>query len=262
LAKGLETRIHQPALAAGHGNNFGFHNQKFDSDVSLWNTLTGQRLHTFKGHANQVACVAFSPDGKRLASGSADHTILLWDVVSLPQLQPAAQKATAKQLEDWWQDLGGEASIAHLSLAQLITHPQQAIEGIQGRLKPAPAVDTMRIAALIKDLDSPRYSDRQQATTALEAFGELAEPALRRGLGGKPSLECRRRLEVLLGKVESAVPSPAQLRVLRAAAVLEWIGTAQARQLLQALAKGAPETRQTQEARAALDRLTKRPKSD
>jgi WD40 repeat protein len=33
-------------------------------------------------HGSDVFCVAFSPDGKTLASGSADHTIKLWDVAS------------------------------------------------------------------------------------------------------------------------------------------------------------------------------------
>ena len=37
-------------------------------------------LRLFKGHTNVVLSLAFSPDGKRLLSGSGDHTARLWDV--------------------------------------------------------------------------------------------------------------------------------------------------------------------------------------
>ena len=37
---------------------------------------------TLKGHTTHVRSVAFSPDGKTLASGSYDKTIKLWNVAS------------------------------------------------------------------------------------------------------------------------------------------------------------------------------------
>jgi WD40 repeat protein/serine/threonine protein kinase len=48
----------------------------------LWNLCRGDNFHTFPGHSDVVSCVAFSPDGKTLASGSADSSVKLWDVAN------------------------------------------------------------------------------------------------------------------------------------------------------------------------------------
>ncbi|MCJ1280582.1 hypothetical protein MMC21_008411, partial [Puttea exsequens] len=48
---------------------------------------------TLQGHTGSVETIAFSPDGKRLASGSLDGTIKLWDAAS-GQLQQTLQGHT------------------------------------------------------------------------------------------------------------------------------------------------------------------------
>ena len=48
--------------------------------IRLWEVASGENLHTFYGHTTDVQCIAFSPDGRLMATGGHDGIILLWDV--------------------------------------------------------------------------------------------------------------------------------------------------------------------------------------
>ncbi len=50
--------------------------------VRLWDVATGREIGAIKGHGRGVSKVAFSRDGKLLASGGTDNTIKIWDVAT------------------------------------------------------------------------------------------------------------------------------------------------------------------------------------
>jgi WD40 repeat protein len=56
-------------------------------------------LQTLEGHSDWVRSVAFSPDGKTLASGSADNTVRLWDAVT------GAERQRLEVHLDWVQSI-------------------------------------------------------------------------------------------------------------------------------------------------------------
>jgi len=47
-------------------------------DITIWNTITEEKLQTFFGHPKQISSLAITLDGKTLVSGSLDETIKVW----------------------------------------------------------------------------------------------------------------------------------------------------------------------------------------
>ena len=54
--------------------------------MKVWDATSGAESLTLKGHTDPVRSVAFSPDGKRLASASWDGTVKVWDATSGAEL--------------------------------------------------------------------------------------------------------------------------------------------------------------------------------
>jgi WD40 repeat protein len=202
-----------------------------------------------------AGCLTFTPDGRRMATGHPDSTILLWDV-RVPA--DSERSLTAQELEALWANLAAaDAARAWEAVWRLAEAPNEALPFLRGRLQPyptAPADDTRRLLA---DLDDALFARRDAATKQLQELGLRAEPALRAALAAKPTPESKRRMETLLAELAKAPqPSSAEdLRQLRALIVLERIGSPDARRALQAVANGAASARLTRQARAALAAL-------
>jgi WD40 repeat protein len=225
--------------------------------VRLWELATGAERARFRGHqsgevgkgavAVGVSSLAFFPDGRRLLSGGGDTTALVWEVYRAP--------AERRPLEALWADLAKpEAASAYDALRGLLAVPGEATAFLKGRLAPAPAPDPQKVARLVAGLDSTSFEAREEATLELERLGEAALPALRRARTAGPSAEVRRRAAQLVERLDGPTPPGEVLRGLRAVEALEHIGSAEARRLLEEVAKGSPDARLTVEAKAALGR--------
>lgn len=167
---------------------------------------------------------------------------------------------SSAELPSLWADLaGGDAVKAYRAIGRLAAAPELTVPWLRERLRPVAAADPQHLARLLADLDSNRFAVREQAMAELEKLGELAEPALQKALEGQPALEFRRRVEQLIEKLRGPITHPDHLRVWRALEVLEHVGTPAAKQVLERMAQGAPESRLTQEAKESLQRLGKRP---
>jgi hypothetical protein len=191
-----------------------------------------------------------------LASGSADTTVLIWDM-SLPgRLPPSPVALERDELLKRWQALAeSDAAKAFAAICELAAAPLESVAWIKDQLKPAEPIDVKRIEELIRQLEANQYKVRQKATADLLEIGELAVPMIDKVLAGNPPLETRLRLQDLRKRMTGLVLSGARLQAFRAIEVLERIGTSEARAVLQTLAGGAAGALLTTQAQETLVRL-------
>jgi hypothetical protein len=229
-----------------------------DEVVRVWDALTGTEVQRFTGHRGSITAVAFSPDGAWLAGGGADTTALLWEIpLAVRRGEPRAEDLTAEEFEALWRQLTADDQTAYRAIGRL-ARGAGAVPFLELQLRRT-AFASATAERLIGELNSPAFPDREKAARELAALGDAAWGALRKALAGEPSAEVRRRVEGLLDRLE--LGAAAGLRSVRAIEVLEHAGTPDARQLLESLARGAPEASLRQEAKASLDRLAReRPK--
>ena len=92
--------------ALSENGNIAAIGDKNGTQIHLWNTTMGRRRMTLNGHAGffkedgdeweaEIRMLAFTQDGKTLASASEDETVMLWNT------QNGAKRATLKGHQDW-----------------------------------------------------------------------------------------------------------------------------------------------------------------
>jgi RNA polymerase sigma factor (sigma-70 family) len=221
--------------------------------VRILDTFTGGELHRFAGHLGSVNRLAWSPDGRRLLSGSHDATCLVWDVPGTVKIKAPIVPADAAPADGLVEALSApNAAEAYGTMAKLVAAPATAVPALGKRLRPVPTADPAKVDELIRDLDSPRFEVRDRAAGQLARLGDGAEGRMRRALAGKLSAEARDRIDRILAALK---PSVDRLWQGRALEVLQRIGSDDSCRLLGELAAGADGAWLTREANAAARRI-------
>jgi hypothetical protein len=199
----------------------------------LW---SGTETPVIRASQEPIYALAYSCDGKRLATSGRDTTALLWDVPELLKQMPPPKmrldKPAAMELEQLWQNLdNGPAENVVQAMDTFAQFPEETLALFPDKLKQIKGPDIARIKRSISELGDGKYAVREKASHALTESGEAARESLKEALKQELTAEARRRVEVLLSNLDKGHP-PTQLQAFRAIEVLERIGGNKARQVL------------------------------
>jgi hypothetical protein len=230
--------------------------------IEIWEVASGTKRGTLPGHVGQVADLAFSPDGRQLASSSEDTTILIWDVNRPFQSAKLASRLSADEVAGHWKTLfQADAMKADTAIWSLVKAADDSLPHIKKHLVPAVQPDIKHVQSLLRQLDSGDFRARSKSESELESYGERVLAELEESRKQKNSVETQRRLEELIAKARKASEPFDTLERIgqwRALEVLERIGTPAAVQILRDVASGARGAQLTAAAQSVLSRFEKR----
>jgi RNA polymerase sigma factor (sigma-70 family) len=219
--------------------------------IQVWELASGRPVASLFGHTDDSCDLAFSSDGRMLASVSgtiyqpADPGLRIWDV------------ATGKPLRRIKFPPMGGRRVAYLpGDRSIVTAGEDGmalvwdVSDLADR-RPAEPPDARALGALWSDLASDDAPRAHRASWTLSV--DVAVPFLRDRLRPATAADSAR-----VSASRGPITDPETLRSLRAVAALERIGNAQAREALETLARGDSKAPATEDAGAALIRLSHR----
>jgi WD40 repeat protein len=227
--------------------------------VYLWDVPTGNEIAKFNAHERPMYTVEFTPDGRRMITGSQDSTMLGWDM-TLPDRRsrplPSAKLSHDDLTKLWAQLRDGSAAEAYKAKWKLAADPDATVAFLRDTFVRLKSLAPEQIQTWLADLDASKYAVREAAEKNLLANIDHAEAELHKAYP-KASGEARRRISRIL-ESEFAAPPPDVLREMRAVEVLDAIGTKPALDVLRDLSPGNVRLRVAHEATTTLKRLASR----
>ena len=259
------------------------------AQVFVWDAATGKRVDTMPAGFPDGACaVAFSRDGRFLATALPEGSIRLWEIdtwtvwnefkeshrdrPSALTFTPGGQLLSGSQdttvlawdlrpprlktgsLDAAWTDLARlDSGESYKAEGRFAGAGADAIKYFAEHIKPTEPPDALRIHRWLTDLDHKRYVVREAASRNLSDLGRHARPYLEEVAKTSSSPEVIDRARKILAQPIKMTPD--ELREFRAILVLEQINDDEAKDLLKKWTAGFKGAMLTQESKAALSRM-------
>ena len=218
--------------------------------------VADMRIPNYYEGLSAASPLAFAPDGRTLATGHLDGTVTLWKVPAMPDVPDVKDD----EVEKFWDSLAADtATDARAGVYRMLNHPETAMKLLAAKFVAPPhkPID-VDLPAVIRRLDAPAFPDRLAAIRKLRELGPRIAPALQEAVRTTESVEIRARAEELLEAMKAGprtYSSGPDLRASRAVEVLERIGSADAKKLLQGWANHTTNMRLANDAALALVRI-------
>lgn len=147
--------------------------------IELYETATGQLRRRLAGPGPACCDLTFTPDGAKLLTAGADHSVLVWplrlrDVALSPELK---RETNASRL--WDRMTLGDAATAYLAMARLAADPAAVVKMARLRLAPGETSTAIGDARTIELLEAVRTAESRAILHELAA--NEAESARSRG---------------------------------------------------------------------------------